>query len=338
MTESKQLDKAKKAKKRKKKHRDLGVDEVAKKEAKKYKKKVAGVEQKDGFSKQGERERIKVADDFASTSGGEKQSLMTTGQVSKASQAMPIVSRLGLPTKVEPVSTPVIPPEKISSDELPPVEDIVAAAKDRIKHCGRHYAVNSKWKSPNPEIADNRTPDKAAIPDTQGLWKGTFFCLDVLYQAGFAVPTVLEELPEKEREEGKKPGQWYPNAVEVPKYTRGPTRHFHVVGVERISGIHRKQQRVRIAKILRKAQVGDLLVVLYLTEDGSEGGLLRLVMANDYQQRQTLEVCFASESIATVTTVGENDFIWDEALHLLRPARPRSKAVEPVLAAPTYFG
>lgn len=186
---------------------------------------------------------------------------------------------------------------------------IVAAAEDRIARFGKDYGVPGTWHSPNPRIPGNTRPDKTLFGGTRGSWKCNLYGLDVLYQAGFAVPHY---------ESG-----WYPIATEIPAFARGKNRFFDMIVEAKLEGVPHDQKRRLVENIMRGCRPGDLLMANHMGADISDGGHTRVVVANNFLENGTIDCAQARQDAAKVLTHSWTDLSGEEALFLLRPSVPR---------------
>jgi len=202
-------------------------------------------------------------------------------------------------------------------DDLPTLEEIVTAARQRVQRFGRNYGVNGLWKSPNPGIPGNIKPDETAVGGLMGHWKSNHFCLDTLYQAGFEVPAI-----EGEGDDDEDAG-WYPMAADLVIYAQGPARIFNSVMSLKLDSRTRKQRRARITELLRLSKVGDLIVHRYGPEEQSDSYLVSLVTGNRMEEIDEVECAEACRDRARLLSHPVNDLVDAQGVLLLRPIRPR---------------
>lgn len=216
------------------------------------------------------------------------------------------------PTPARTHSTIRVPGEQAGSTST------LLAVQDRLDRFSRDYGKGRLWKSPNPGVPGNKSPDLTGIPGTSGKSKCNLFVLDVLYQAGFEVPSYGEN--------GK---GWYPIATELKNFSEGKRRFFDVVSDFRIAGKTAARKREGLDGALRSARPGDLLTINRRGADVADNGHVGVVVNNRVTENGTIETAEAQSKDARLVTRSTADFFNDEEITILRPVRLRDGKIPP---------
>ncbi len=195
----------------------------------------------------------------------------------------------------------------------PTGQTIADVARYRVAQFGSNYGVEGEWKSPNRKHRGNPRPDVRRVGNgIVGRWKCNLFGLDVLHQAGFAVPM----------DRG-----WYPCAVDIPGYARGRNRYFDEVVTIDFAGLSRAQKLAKIRALMQKAKPGDVIILDHAGTKRSDGGHTRIVVENRVARDGTVVTAEARQSSAKILTHGAATLgrvdDGEEKMYLLRPRRRR---------------
>lgn len=190
---------------------------------------------------------------------------------------------------------------------VPDGDAIAKAAVDLVKTRGPEYGIAPAWKSPNPNVPGNKTPNQTPLGATNH-WKCNLFGMDALY-AGGAKPAQY-------------PGGAYPIAIEIPNYSRGANAPLNKLG-EVWPDKDPANMQAKIDAMLKIARPGDLLIVKHHGTDTADGGHTRVVVANNYATNGTVDCAQASYDAAVVKPQTLGDFSREDAVYLLRPAISR---------------
>ncbi|MBI3185733.1 MAG: peptidoglycan-binding protein [Myxococcales bacterium] len=194
---------------------------------------------------------------------------------------------------------------------LPDGEAIASAARSLIESRAEDYGTERPWRSPNPNVPGNREPGRTPI-GAAGRWKCNLFGLDSLYLAGAKPPHY-----------GGDRG-WYPIAIDIPKYSRGPNAPLIKLGEVRFDDSNRDSARERVKALMRIARPGDILIVNHLGPDVADGGHTRVVVGNRFAEDGTLECAQAGGDRAMVRAESVDSLMsGEEGVYLLRPAQRR---------------
>ena len=197
----------------------------------------------------------------------------------------------------------------------PTGKEIAQAALDRIERFGDDYGVPGAWKSCNPGIPGNKNPDKTSYSGMKGRWKCNLYAMDTLHQAGFQTPTY-----------GKDGKGWYPVAVDLHNFAKGPNRCFDNKGEVKLADLDSDARKAAVEDILSRAQPGDLIIVNHNGPDAADGGHCRVVTANNFATDGTVDCAQASSDAAKVKAEGVSSFTGEEVIYLLRPCRLRAQS------------
>lgn len=209
-----------------------------------------------------------------------------------------------------------------NSQALIAEQKLLDLAEQRVKSKSRHYAFAAGWMSPNPIILDNDKPDHKAVPGSREQHKDGYLCLDILYLAGIATPSIQVQAASEEEES---PGLWYPPVLDWPDFAKNRSRLFNIVAVERMQGQGHKHRQRRLQKILPKAIAGDLIVGAFIADDGLSYGLAWLVLQSAQKGARSILALTANEQGAKIADFPHDHFLWSETLHVLRPLRFRDE-------------
>ena len=186
---------------------------------------------------------------------------------------------------------------------------IAQAARDLVAKRGVEYGVPGTWKSPNPNVPNNREPGVTSL-GVKDRWKCNLFGMDSLYAGGAKTPHY--------------PGGNYPIAIEIPNYSRGADAPLIKLGEvwPGKAGTPEEAQK-KIDALLKIARPGDVIIVNHQGNDTSDGGHTRVVVGNSYDTNGTVDCAQASSDAAKIRGETLGSFTGEEAFYLLRPAQSR---------------
>lgn len=196
----------------------------------------------------------------------------------------------------------------VAKSSLPSGERIAQAARDLVASRGADYGTGPSWKSPNPRVPGNSRPGESSL-GALGRWKCNLFGLDSLYAGGAETPHY--------------PGGFYPIAIEIPNYARGPNAPLIKLGEVWTGRVTPEERDARIQSLMKMARPGDLIIVNHQGDDKADGGHTRVVVANDFATNGTVDCAQAGGDTAHIRAESLGSFSGEEAVYLLRPAQTR---------------
>lgn len=192
---------------------------------------------------------------------------------------------------------------------VPDGERIAQAARDLIATRAADYGVPGTWKSPNPNVPNNRQPGVTPL-GVKDRWKCNLFGMDSLYAGGAKTPHYG--------------GGNYPIAIEIPNFSRGPDAPLIKLGeVWPGKAGSPEEAKAKIDALLKIARPGDVIIVNHPGTGTSDGGHTRVVVGNSYDTNGTVDCAQASSDAAKIRGETLGSFTGEEAFYLLRPAQTR---------------
>jgi peptidoglycan hydrolase-like protein with peptidoglycan-binding domain len=192
---------------------------------------------------------------------------------------------------------------------VPDGERIAQAARDLVAKRATDYGVQGTWKSPNPNVPNNRVPNETPLGAT-GRWKCNLFGMDSLYAGGAQTPHYG--------------GGSYPIAIEIPNFSRGPNAPLIKLGEVWPGKTNTPEEaQAKINALMAIARPGDVIIVNHQGSDAADGGHTRVVVANNFATNGTVDCAQAGSERAHIRAESLSSFSGEEAFYLLRPALSR---------------
>ncbi|MFO0600599.1 MAG: peptidoglycan-binding protein [Myxococcaceae bacterium] len=189
---------------------------------------------------------------------------------------------------------------------IPSGDRIAQAARDLVATRAEDYGVGGTWKSPNPNVPNNRNPGTTPL-GVKDRWKCNLFGMDSLYAGGAQPPHY--------------PGGNYPIAIEIPNYSRGANAPLIKLG--EVWPSKTGDAQAKIDALLKIARPGDVIIVNHQGNDTSDGGHTRIVVGNSYETNGAVDCAQAGSAAAHIRGETLGTFTGEEAFYLLRPAVSR---------------
>ncbi len=214
-------------------------------------------------------------------------------------------------------------------------EAMQGAGAKLVREQGNHYGTLQSWFNLDPNHALPANKELRGLGVTErnpnGVWKCNLFGGNALYVAGFEPPYY-----------GNKGKGEYPNANQFWKFSDkyaskyGNKSHFKMVGELNVESLSYEERGAAIAKLLKSAQPGDLLMVDHLGKEVTDGGHTRVVMSNELGPNGEGRIHSAQATFdgATVRAEGLSAFTNEEHIWILRPNRPRTNPNPTVTPTP----
>lgn len=186
------------------------------------------------------------------------------------------------------------------------------AAVRLVETRAENYGVQDPWYNVDPNHA---LPANVSLGGLRGKWKCNLFAGNTIHAAGFEPPYY-----------GNRGRGEYPNANQLYKWSDkyagqyGNKTHFKMVGEMDVKNFQGNKDEA-IARLLEKAQVGDLIIVDHMGDDVADGGHCRVLVGKNPDG--TYEFAQASYDSALVRNESTSRLTGEETIWVLRPNRPR---------------